>query len=192
VLEPFAGSEIPADPEAAWGEEIRSRLDAAVRRRLVADVPVGVFLSGGIDSSAVTAFASRHVPAGRLETFSIGFEEASFDESAHARRVAELFGTNHHVETLSMERALPAAGEIAARLDEPMGDSSLPPTYLLSQFTRRHVKVALGGDAGDELFAGYDPFVALRKAELYSRLVPRPVHRAICMLAARMPVSHAT
>ena len=71
-----------------------------------------------------------------------------------------------------------------------MGDSSLLPTYLLSQFTRRHVKVALGGDAGDELFAGYDTFVALRKAELYAKRVPRPVHQAICMLAARMPVSH--
>jgi len=189
VLEPFAGGEIPADPERAWGEEIRSRLDEAVRRRLVADVPVGVFLSGGIDSSAVTALASRHVPQGRLETFSIGFEEAGFDESSHARRVAELFGTSHHVEMLSMERAAALLPEIAAKLDEPMGDSSLLPTYLLSQFTRRHVKVALGGDAGDELFAGYDPFVALRKAELYSRFVPRPLHRAICMVAARLPVS---
>jgi asparagine synthase (glutamine-hydrolysing) len=191
VLEPFQGSEIPRDPEGAWGEEIRSRLDAAVRRRLVADVPVGVFLSGGVDSSAVTALASRHVPAGRLETFSIGFEEASFDESAHALRVARLFGTNHHVETLSMARASALLPEIADKLDEPMGDSSLLPAYLLSGFTRRHVKVALGGDAGDELFAGYDPFIALRKAELYSRLVPRPVHRAICMVAARMPVSHS-
>jgi asparagine synthase (glutamine-hydrolysing) len=190
VLEPFAGAEIPADPEKAWGEELRSLLDAAVRRRLVADVPVGVFLSGGIDSSAVTAFATRHVPPGNLKTFSIGFEEASFDESLHARRVAELFKTDHHLETLSIERAHALLPAIAQKIDEPMGDSSLLPTYLLSQFTRRHVKVALGGDAGDELFAGYDPFVALRKAELYSKLVPRPVHRAICMLAARMPVSH--
>jgi asparagine synthase (glutamine-hydrolysing) len=191
ILEPFAGAEIPADPERAWGEEIRMRLDAAVRRRLVADVPVGVFLSGGIDSSAITAFASRHVSAGRLQTFSVGFEEASFDESAHARRVADLFGAQHHAEVLSMARAAGLLPEIAAKLDEPMGDSSLLPMYLLSQFTRRHVKVALGGDAGDELFAGYDPFVAIRKAELYARLVPRPVHRAISMLAARMPVSHA-
>jgi len=191
VLEPFAGGEIPADPEGAWGEEIRARLDAAVKRRLVADVPVGVFLSGGIDSSAVTAFASRHVPAGSLATFSIGFEEASFDESAHARRVAALFGTDHRMETLSIARAVSLLPEIARGLDEPMGDSSLLATYLLSGFTRRHVKVALGGDGGDELFAGYDPFAALRRAELYSKLVPRPVHRAICMAAARLPVSHA-
>lgn len=189
-LEPFSGAEIPPDPERTWGEELRTRLDTAVKRRLVADVPVGVFLSGGVDSSAVTAFASRHVPAGRLKTFSIGFEETSFDESAHARRVAELFKTDHHVEILSMAKAYALLPEIARKLDEPMGDSSLLPTYLLSEFTSRQVKVALGGDASDELFAGYDPFVALRKAELYSQWVPRPVHQAICWMAARMPVSH--
>lgn len=190
VLEPFAGSEIPADAERVWGEELRFRLDTAVRRRLVADVPVGIFLSGGLDSSAVTAFASRHVRAGNLKTFSIGFEEASFDESAHARRVAKLFGTDHHEDILSITKAHSLLPTIARRLDEPMGDSSLLPTYLLSEFTRKRVKVALGGDAGDELFAGYDPFAALRKAELYRRMVPKPVHRAIRMLAARLPVSH--
>jgi asparagine synthase (glutamine-hydrolysing) len=190
VLEPLAGGEIPVNPVREWSEELRSRLDTAVKRRLVADVPVGVFLSGGIDSSAVTAFASRHVPAGNLKTFSIGFEEASFDESAHARNVAELFKTDHHVETLSMEKAAALLPTIARKLDEPIGDSSILPTYLLSEFTRKQVKVALGGDAGDELFAGYDPFVALRKAELYSKLVPRPLHHAIRLLAARMPVSH--
>ena len=190
VLEPFTGNEIPANPDAAWGEELRSRLDAAVKCRLVADVPVGIFLSGGIDSSAVTAFASRHVPAGQLKTFSIGFEEASFDESAYARRVAQLFKTDHYLETLSIAKAHSLLPAIAGKLDEPMGDSSLLPTYLLSEFTRKHVKVALGGDAGDELFAGYDPFVAVRKAELYAKLVPRPVHQAIRLLAARLPVSH--
>jgi asparagine synthase (glutamine-hydrolysing) len=191
VIEPFAGSEIPRNPELAWGEELRARLGTAVSRRLVADVPVGVFLSGGIDSSAITALASKLVPAGMLKTFSIGFEEASFDESSYAQRVARLFNTDHHVETLSISKAHSLLASIAQRIDEPMGDSSLLPTYLLSKFTRRHVKVALGGDAGDELFAGYDPFVALRRAELYSRFVPKGVHRAIRMLAARLPVSHA-
>lgn len=188
VLEPF--EQIPSDPEAEWGEQIRALLDAAVKRRLVADVPVGVFLSGGIDSSAVTAFAARHVPADRLKTFSIGFEESSFDESAHARRVAELFGTHHYCDVLSMDKVHALLPEIVRQLDEPMGDSSLLPTYLLSRFTRQHVTVALGGDAGDELFAGYDPFHALHKAALYQKLVPRPVHHAICLLAARLPVSH--
>jgi asparagine synthase (glutamine-hydrolysing) len=190
VLEPFVGSEIPSDPENAWGEEIRTRLDTAVKRRLIADVPVGVFLSGGIDSSAITAFAARHVPPGMLKTFSIGFEESTFDESVYALQIARLFGTDHHLERLSIEKALKLLPEIIRNLDEPMGDSSLLPTYLLSEFTRKKVKVALGGDAGDELFAGYDPFIALHKAELYSKYVPRTVHKAICMLAARMPVSH--
>ncbi|HEY1793729.1 MAG TPA: asparagine synthase (glutamine-hydrolyzing) [Opitutaceae bacterium] len=189
-VEPLAGAEIPQDPEAAWAEELRALLDNAVKRRLVADVPVGVFLSGGIDSSAVTAFASRHVPKGMLRTFSIGFEEASFDESRYARRVAGILGTEHHEEILSISRARALLPAIAARLDEPLGDNSLLPTYLLSEFTRRHVKVALGGDAGDELFAGYDPFRALRTAQLYHRFLPRPIHQAIRLLAARMPVSH--
>lgn len=190
VLEPFDPAEIPDRPEEAWSEELRTRLDAAVRRRLVADVPVGVFLSGGIDSSAVTAFASRHVPPGNLKTFSIGFDESTFDESAYARRVAQLFKTDHRLEMLSIARARDLLTTVARRLDEPMGDSSLLPTYLLCEFTRSQVKVALGGDAGDELFAGYDPFRALRLAELYSKLVPRPIHRGICLLAARLPVSH--
>jgi asparagine synthase (glutamine-hydrolysing) len=120
----------------------------------------------------------------------MGFEEPSFDESEHARRVAALFGTDHHADRLSLEQAVAILPEIAARLDEPLGDNSLLPTYLLSGSTRRHVTVALGGDGGDELFAGYDPFRALQQAERYRRLTPRPVHQAIRMLAARLPVSH--
>lgn len=188
LLEPF--DRIPRDPVGEWGEQIRTLLDRAVKRRLVADVPVGIFLSGGIDSSAITALAARHLSAGKLKTFSIGFEEASFDESVHARRVAALFKADHHVDVLSMDKTRELLPEIIAKLDEPMGDSSLLPTYLLSRFTRKHVTVALGGDAGDELFAGYDPFHALHKAALYQKLVPRPVHQAIRMMAAQMPVSH--
>jgi asparagine synthase (glutamine-hydrolysing) len=180
----------PAHPAETWGEELRALLEQAVRRRLVADVPVGIFLSGGIDSSAITTFAARHVPAGRLATFTIGFTEASFDESGPARRVADHFGTEHHLETLALEDARALLPEIAGRLDEPLGDPSLLPTFLLGRFARRHVTVALGGDAGDELFAGYDPFRALRAAAAYARWVPRPVHQAIRLLAARLPVSH--
>ncbi len=183
----------PADPEAEWGGQLRDILGRAVRRRLMSDVPLGVFLSGGVDSSAVTALAAPMVAAagGRLQTFSIGFEEASFDESVYARQVADRFGTEHWTETLSMEKARRLAPEIVGVLDEPMGDASLLPTSLLCGFARQRVTVALGGDGGDELFAGYDPFLALRRAELYQRAVPRPVHRAIALLAARLPVSHA-
>lgn len=187
VLEPDAA---PRD-EAALADELLALIEAAVRRRLMADVPLGVFLSGGIDSSLVTALAARHVPSGQLRTFSIGFTEASFDELSWANRVAGLLGTNHQTEVLDLDRALAVLPEIFARLDEPQGDGSLLPTWLLSRFTRRHVTVALGGDGGDELFAGYDPFLALRKAEAYAKLVPRPVHLAVRLLAAALPVSHA-
>ncbi|HZR01991.1 MAG TPA: asparagine synthase (glutamine-hydrolyzing), partial [Burkholderiales bacterium] len=187
-IEPFES--IPRDPEREWGEHLVELLSAAVKRRLMSDVPLGFFLSGGVDSSSVTALATRHVDADRVNTFSIGFEEASFDESAYARRVALLLQTRHHPEMLSMQRARGLLPDIVARLDEPMGDSSLLPTYLLSQHTRKHVTVALGGDGADELFAGYDPFRALAAADVYRKLMPRPVHHAIHMIMARLPVSH--
>lgn len=173
-----------------WCERLRETLDRAVERRLMSDVPLGVFLSGGIDSSAVAALAARHVPRGKLHTFAIGFDDPTFDESSYARLMAERLGTDHRDEKLDLEKSLELLPEIVARLDEPMGDPSLLPTYLLSRFTRQHVTVALGGDGGDELFAGYDPFRALGPAALYARLTPKPIHSAIRALAGRLPVSH--
>jgi asparagine synthase (glutamine-hydrolysing) len=171
-------------------EEFRTRLDDAVARRLVADVPVGCFLSGGIDSSTVTALAIRHAGKDRIKAFSIGFGEASFDETRYARRVAEYVGADHQVETMSVQRALDILPDLAARWDEPIADSSMLPTYLLCQHARRQVTVAIGGDGADELLAGYDPFRALRYARWYERLVPKPVHRAVSLVAAHLPVSH--
>lgn len=188
TLEPV--EEWPTGIEARWAEELRHMLDQAVSRRLVSDVPLGVFLSGGVDSSAVAAIAARQLGAGQLETFSIGFEEAEFDESRYARLAAEHVGSHHHLEMLSFEKARVLLPEIFNRLDEPMGDSSLLPTFLLCRHARQHVTVALGGDGADELFAGYAPFRALRWANLYSQLVPRPVHEAIRLLAGRLPVGH--
>jgi len=178
------------DPEAL-AEELRARLERAVRRRLAADVPVGVLLSGGLDSSGVAALAARHVKPGELRTFSIGFDEPSFDESAHAARVASALGSRHRSIVFRQGAARAALPELAARLDEPLADASLLPASLLCRLARRDVTVALGGDGADELFAGYAPFLALRRAALYARLVPRPLHRAVCLLAARLPVSHA-
>lgn len=186
--EPF--STTPVDAEARWGEELLGLLDKAVQRRLVADVPVGVFLSGGIDSSLISALAMRHAGRNRLKAFSIGFDEASFDETDYARQVATHIGADHVVETLSIERALDILPDLFDRLDEPIADSSILPTYLLCQHARRHVTVALGGDGADELFAGYDPFKALRYAKWYSSVVPKSVHKAISLVAARLPVSH--
>ena len=188
ILEPV--DSIPEHPEKVWGEALREHIERAVKRRLISDVPVGVFLSGGVDSSAVTAFVSKIRGEEGLETFSIGFSEESFDESVYARSVAELFHTRHSCEMLSMEKACNLLPEILSMLDEPMGDSSLLPTYLLCRETVKYVTVALGGDGADELFAGYDPFKALRLAEFYRRIIPKPVHEAIRWMMGLMQVSH--
>jgi asparagine synthase (glutamine-hydrolysing) len=197
ILRDPANSEILAKCHDSFGakrgsleDSILKVLERAVTRRLMSDVPLGVFLSGGIDSSAVAALAAGHVPAGQLNTFSIGFNEPSFDESSYAKRVAEDIGSRHFHEILDLDKSVALLPEIVSHLDEPLGDGSLLPTCLLSRFTRQHVTVALGGDGGDELFAGYDPFRALRKAELYSRIVPHSLHEAIRLVAARLPVSH--
>ena len=190
VLEPYEGPVGDARIDG-WCEELRTLLAATVKRRLVSDVPIGAFISGGIDSSAVAAYASQALGPGKLNTYSIGFREPSFDESAFARRAARHVESNHHERILSIDLARELAPKVLARLDEPMADSSILPTYLLSGFAREQVTVALGGDGADELFAGYDPFRALRWARLYSSLVPKPLHRAIAFAAARMPVSHS-
>lgn len=189
ILEPV--DSIPDHPEAVWGDALREQIERAVKRRLISDVPVGVFLSGGIDSSAVTAFASKLRAGQGLDTFSVGFSEASFDESVYARQVADFFNTRHHSELLSVEKARTLLPAILSRLDEPMGDSSLLPTYLLCRETVKHVTVALGGDGADELFAGYDPFKALKLAEFYQKIIPRPIHHAIRWVMGLMHVSHA-
>jgi asparagine synthase (glutamine-hydrolysing) len=188
VLEPF--DHVPENPEEAWGEELRDLLRKSVRRRLMSDVPLGVFLSGGVDSSAITAFAAEAAGQARVKSFCIGFEEESFDETQYARIIAERYDTEHYEEILSMERARELLPEIIHKLDEPMGDSSILPTYLLCKETRKHVTVALAGDGGDELFAGYDPFRALGMAKSYDRLIPGPVHQAIRMAMAALPSTH--
>lgn len=190
-------------PEPALVDELLEILTRATNRRLVADVPLGVFLSGGLDSSTIAAMAGRSRSAGvspamaggtpaprELQTFTIGFREPSFDESPFAAQVAEFLKTNHNTDTLSLDRALAALPQILDLLDEPQGDSSLLPTWLLCRFARTKVTVALSGDGGDELFAGYDPFRALRLASLYEKNIPRAVHQALRLLAARLPVSH--
>jgi len=186
-LDPF--EKIPKNPEQEWGEEIRSLLSQSVKRRLIADVPLGVFLSGGIDSSAIAVYAGEGMGGTALSTFSIGFEDLSFDESDWARRMAKSLNTDHHQRQFPITSLMDILPEIAGKLDEPVADSSLAPTFLLCQTARQQVKVALGGDGADELFAGYDPFRALKFAEAYSRWLPGPVHQGIRLLAARLPTS---
>ena len=158
---------LPNEDEAA--EHLRELLADAVRMRLVSDVPLGVLLSGGVDSSTIAALAVQG-SSEAVKTFSISFAEASFDESAYARGVAKFLGTDHHEERLSANLAANLVGEIGAWMDEPFSDPSLVPTYLLSRFTRKHVTVALGGDGGDELFAGYQMYSGHRWAEVYKRM----------------------
>jgi asparagine synthase (glutamine-hydrolysing) len=156
--------------------------------RLVSDVPLGILLSGGVDSSTVAAFAVQHATE-KVKTFSIGFEEDSFDESKYARQVAHHLGTEHYEATLSVETAADLISEIGAWLDEPLSDGSLIPTFMLSRFVRHHVTVALGGDGGDELFAGYPMYYGHKVARAYNR-VPSFIRRGIVAPAVnRMPVS---
>jgi asparagine synthase (glutamine-hydrolysing) len=167
-------------------ERLRDLLDEAVRSRLVSDVPLGIFLSGGIDSSAIAALAARH---GALDTFTIGFEESSFDERSYAGAVAQRLGSRHHELVLSGDRMPELVPRIGGMLDEPLGDASIIPTTLLSGFARQRVTVALGGDGGDELFGGYPMHQAHRVAPFVRRL-PTAVIRLLESGARMIPVSH--
>lgn len=164
-------------------------LKDAVKKRLISDVPLGVFLSGGIDSSAVVALMAEEVDPRSIKTFSIGFTEASYDESKYARLVANHFGTDHHEQILSAVDAGKLLPSIVSLLDEPMSDPSIVPTYLLSQVTRRDVTVALGGDGGDELFAGYEYYSAFVLSNYYLKLPETLRTHFIEAFSRKLPIS---
>ncbi|HVB74620.1 MAG TPA: asparagine synthase (glutamine-hydrolyzing) [Ktedonobacteraceae bacterium] len=166
-------------------EELGVLFKNAVARRLVSDVPLGVFLSGGTDSSSVVAMMAESSPT-RLKTFSIGFEEKTFNELGYARSVARHFDTEHYEELLR-----PDINEllqtVADALDEPFADASVLPTYLVSQMARKHVTVALAGDGGDELFAGYDWYRAQKLASVSFDRLPSSARRQLSELAGHIP-----
>jgi len=170
-------------------EELRDLLADAVRMRLVADVPLGILLSGGVDSSTVAAFATQFSTE-KVKTFSIGFEEDSFDESKYARQVANHLQTEHYEDKLSVEKAADLISEIGLWLDEPMSDGSLIPTFLLSRFVRKHVTVALGGDGGDEIFAGYPMYFAHKVANFYNGIPAVFRNNLIEPVVNNLPVSN--
>lgn len=174
--------------EAEWGERVLRQLETSVRRRLFADVPVGIFLSGGLDSSAVVALASRVRSGGALKTFSLGFEEPSHDERPFARAVARHFGTDHHELTFGATDARDLLERVGELLDEPLVDGSFLPTYALARFARQTITVALSGDGGDELFCGYPTFLAERGVRWLERL-PRWLVAAAHRAVDRMPPS---
>jgi asparagine synthase (glutamine-hydrolysing) len=171
--------------EEEWLDRLDSTLAESVRLRMIADVPLGAFLSGGVDSSLVVSHMARLAP-GRVETFCIGFEEAGWDESSHAAAVADFLGTDHRLERVTPDAAaiLP---ELVAAYDEPFADPSAVPTYYVAQMTRRHVKVALSGDGGDELFAGYRRYQETRALDLLGTLATPAGRRLARGLAGRLP-----
>jgi asparagine synthase (glutamine-hydrolysing) len=178
-------------PPVDWRDystQLYDVLYRSVRMERVSDVPIGVLLSGGIDSSAITALMANL--SQDVNTFSISFEDSSFDERHFARTVADRFGTHHHELTLTSKEATKLTTSIMDFLDEPFADSSLIPTFLLSKFAREHVKVVLGGDGGDELFGGYPTLKAHRLIESYERLVPWHARAYIApRILNAMPVS---
>jgi asparagine synthase (glutamine-hydrolysing) len=155
---PVAAGEARRRPERALADELRETLRDSIRAHLVADVPVGVLLSGGVDSAGIVALAAGE-QAAPLKTFSVGFEEASFDELDRARLVAGRYGTDHH-EIVLRPDAVELFPKLVEAFDEPFGDSSALPTYLVSELAAGEVKVALSGEGGDELFGGYYTYVA--------------------------------
>jgi len=154
-----------------------SHLSDATRMRMISEVPLGAFLSGGVDSSGVVALMAQHA-AGPVLTSSIGFSVAAYDETRYARQVAELFGTDHHVRTVTPE-AIPIIEKLAYHYDEPFADSSGVPTYYVSKTARDHVTVALSGDGGDENFCGYRRYAFDLRENMVRDLVPRPLRRAV-------------
>ena len=171
--------------EEEYVEAIQRLLDEAVRIRMIAEVPLGAFLSGGVDSSAVVATMARH-SSRPVKTFSIGFREDGYDELRFARLAAERFGTEHH-ELIVTPEICGLVDELVAQFDEPFADSSAIPTYAVSKLARGHVTVALSGDGGDELFAGYTRYAVDRSRARFASL-PRAVrHGLMRPLAARLP-----
>lgn len=178
-----------ATSEAEWVERVRTTLDESVRRQMVADVPIGAFLSGGIDSSAVVASMARHGGGQPIRTYAIGFEggpaEQLYNELPYARRVAQLFGTEHR-EIVVEPDVVGLLPKLVWHLDEPLADTAFITTYLVSQFARQDVKVILSGVGGDELFGGYRRYLGGHYAGRY-RALPGWARKAASAAAARLP-----
>ena len=168
-------------------ERFDQLLSQAVEQQLVADVPVGIFLSGGLDSSLIAAMAKRH--HSDVATFTIKFPQASFDESGYAEEVANIIGTRHTTIELSRRNCVDGIQNLLGKIDQPFADSSLLPTYLLCQATRQHVTVALGGDGADELLLGYPNFKVLRFARLLQS-IPGRFGKSVESIAGMLPRSH--
>lgn len=170
--------------EAALLDDLEALLEDAVRRQMVADVPVGVLLSGGVDSSLITAMAVR--ASSQVQTFTIGFPgHGVLNETEHARLIARHFGTRH-TELVAEDATANLLPRLARQFDEPMVDSSMIPTFLVSQLVRQHCTVALGGDGGDELFGGYGHYSRLQRMQKNLGVIPRPLRNGIALAAEKL------
>jgi asparagine synthase (glutamine-hydrolysing) len=169
--------------EAVSVSTVQRLLMQSVERRLIADVPIGILLSGGIDSSIIAALVVKLRGRDQVPSFSIGFDDPRFDESQYAQDVADHIGTVHRSKTFGAQECIDAVRQVVKRLDEPFADPSVLPTAMLCAFAREHVTVALGGDGGDELFAGYDTFAAFPVAARVRKLLPAPVDSVLDALA---------
>ncbi|MBI4698790.1 MAG: asparagine synthase (glutamine-hydrolyzing) [Nitrospirae bacterium] len=173
-------------PEDDLLDQLENLIEDAVRTRMLSDVPLGAFLSGGVDSSVVVAMMSRASDK-PVQTFSIGFEDGAYNELPYAKIVAKHFGTEHH-ELIVKPDAVSILPELVRQFDEPFADSSMIPTYYVSRATREHVTVALSGDGGDEIFGGYKIYLASLFDHYARRLIPFPVRKGLANLAEIMPV----
>lgn len=172
--------------EAISKRQLIEKFDESVRLRMIADVPLGAFLSGGVDSSAVVASMALQ-SSEPVKTFSVGFEESIYNELSYASLIAKKYNTDHH-EILLKPDSISLTSRLVDHFDEPFGDSSAIPTFLVSEFAARHVKVVLTGDGGDELFAGYDSFLAIERLRYLDHL-PQLMRRGLSWVADRLPYS---
>jgi asparagine synthase (glutamine-hydrolysing) len=177
--EPFKGTEADAV------DELKRVLMDAVRAHLISDVPLGAFLSGGIDSSVVVAMMSR-VSGARVKTFSIGFDQPQYDELQYARQVAEQYDTDHYEDVVTPD-GVAILDSLISHFDEPFGDTSAIPTWYVSQLAARHVTVTLSGDGGDELFGGYDRYLQDPRVAAIDRYTPPAIRRVAALVSSRLP-----
>ena len=175
--------------ENEWSEIIANLLEESVKKRLVADVPVGVFLSGGLDSSIISLLAQNNSNS-KINTFSINFSEKTFDESKYSNYFSKKIGSNHHHQVVGSDNIEDICAELFSKIDEPLSDSSLISYYLLTKFAQKKIKVALGGDAADELFAGYDTFKAINYANIMKILKIDKINPFLRFLTSKMPTKY--
>lgn len=172
--------------ERELADELRQRLIEAVESRLISDVPVGAFLSGGVDSSSVVALMRRLTDA-PIKTFSVGFDEEAYDERRYARAVADYYGVTHYTEVVRPVQVVDLLPKLVHQFDEPFADASMIPTYVVSRLARQQVTVALSGDGGDEVFAGYHQHLYGYRQQYLESIIPKALHPAAAQAAEWLP-----